>query len=72
MPGCGTLYMARRVGRGCKCQQSAGVRGFVSVMGRRALSSERFKVDLPVCFLYKELLQKELLNSKVKFYLKRN
>lgn len=72
VPGCGMVYMAQRVGRGCKCQQSAGVRGFVSLMGRRALSSERLEVDLPRCFLYNELLQKELLNSKVKFYLKRN
>lgn len=49
------------------------VRGFVvSVTARRALSSEKFKVDLPGCLLYNELLQKELLNSKLKFYLKRN
>lgn len=49
------------------------VRGFVvSVTARRALSSEKLKVDLPGCLLYNELLQKELLNSKVKFYLKRN
>lgn len=49
------------------------VRGFVvSVTARRALSSEKFEVDLPGCLLYNELLQKELLSSKVKFYLKRN
>lgn len=36
--------------------------------GGRALSSERFKVDL----LDEFFLQKELFNPKVKLYLKRN